>query len=80
MKNTVSKKRNVPIAECCLLMDSTAGLTRPQKDLLPKFYINLVIIGIDNGGKNSQIAINIVAVVRPSKPNHVSEYFGPMIW
>jgi len=29
--------------------------------------------------KNSLIAIIIVAVVRPSNPNHVSEYLGPNI-
>jgi len=30
--------------------------------------------------KGFEIAINMVAVVRPSRPNHVSEYFGPMTW
>ena len=47
---------------------------RFQKDLLSKFIL------IYNMRRNSHIAINIVAVVRPSRPNHVSENFGPMTW
>ena len=30
--------------------------------------------------RNLQIAITIVAVVRPLRLNHVSEYLGPMTW